>query len=88
MEDCIFCKITKGEIPSRKVYEDDNFYAFEDIAPVTPVHVLVVPKNMYGVLRRLRKPIRRWPAKCSRLFRRRQKRWVLLKTAIVLFQYR
>ena len=36
MEDCIFCKITKSEIPSRKVYEDDNFYAFEDIAPVTP----------------------------------------------------
>ena len=45
MEDCIFCKITNGEIPSRKVYEDDNFYAFEDIAPVTPVHVLVVPKK-------------------------------------------
>ena len=33
MEDCIFCKITAGEIPSKKVYEDEDFYAFEDIAP-------------------------------------------------------
>lgn len=45
MEDCIFCKIVKGEIPSAKVYEDDNFYAFKDIAPVAPVHVLVIPKK-------------------------------------------
>ncbi|WP_273061336.1 histidine triad nucleotide-binding protein [Colibacter massiliensis] len=45
MEDCIFCKIINGEIPSRKVYEDDAFYAFEDIAPVAPVHVLVIPKK-------------------------------------------
>ena len=45
MEDCLFCKISKGEIPSTKVYEDDNFYAFKDIAPVAPVHVLVIPKK-------------------------------------------
>ncbi len=45
MEDCIFCKITAGEIPSKKVYEDEDFYAFEDIAPVAPVHVLVIPKK-------------------------------------------
>lgn len=45
MEDCIFCKIVKGDIPSTKVYEDDNFYAFKDIAPVAPVHVLVIPKK-------------------------------------------
>lgn len=45
MEDCIFCKIVKGEIPSTKVYEDENVYAFKDINPVTPVHVLVIPKE-------------------------------------------
>lgn len=41
---CIFCKIIAGEIPSSKVYEDDRVYAFKDINPQAPVHVLVVPK--------------------------------------------
>lgn len=45
MEDCLFCNIIKGNIPSTKVYEDDNFFAFKDIAPVAPVHVLVIPKK-------------------------------------------
>ena len=45
MEDCIFCKIIKGEIPSNKVYEDDLCYAFHDINPTAPVHVLIVPKQ-------------------------------------------
>lgn len=45
MEDCLFCKIIKGEIPSTKVYEDDCVYAFRDIHPMAPVHVLVVPKD-------------------------------------------
>lgn len=45
MEDCLFCKIIKGDIPSTKVYEDDDFFAFKDIAPVAPVHVLVIPKK-------------------------------------------
>ena len=45
MEDCLFCKIVMGEIPSTKVYEDELFFAFKDIAPVAPVHVLVVPKK-------------------------------------------
>jgi histidine triad (HIT) family protein len=45
MEDCLFCKIVKGEIPSTKVYEDENYYAFRDIPPAAPVHVLVVPKR-------------------------------------------
>ena len=44
MSDCLFCKIIAGEIPSAKVYEDDSVYAFRDIAPMAPVHVLVVPK--------------------------------------------
>ena len=43
--DCIFCKIIAGEIPSSKVYEDKYCYAFRDINPQTPVHVLVVPKQ-------------------------------------------
>ena len=42
--DCLFCKIINGEIPSKKVYEDDSVYAFYDIAPMAPVHVLIVPK--------------------------------------------
>ena len=45
MEDCIFCKIIKGEIPSEKVYEDDNVLAFKDINPAAPIHVLVIPKK-------------------------------------------
>ena len=42
--DCIFCKIVAGEIPSTKVYEDETVFAFRDIAPQAPTHVLVVPK--------------------------------------------
>lgn len=44
MEDCIFCKIIKGEIPSKKVYEDDKVVAFYDISPIAKIHVLVIPK--------------------------------------------
>ena len=44
MADCLFCKIIKGDIPSQKVYEDEMTYAFRDISPQTPTHVLVVPK--------------------------------------------
>lgn len=45
MQDCIFCKIINGEIPSAKVYEDEKIYAFKDVNPQAPVHVLVVPKQ-------------------------------------------
>lgn len=45
MEDCIFCKIIKKEIPSEIVYEDDEILAFKDIEPVAPVHILVIPKK-------------------------------------------
>ena len=45
MSDCLFCKIIAGEIPSAKVYEDDAVYAFRDIHPMAPTHVLVVPKT-------------------------------------------
>lgn len=42
--DCLFCKIIEGAIPSKKAYEDDKIYAFYDIAPQAPVHILVIPK--------------------------------------------
>lgn len=45
MEDCIFCKIIKGEIPSSKVYEDEDIIAFKDIQPEAPIHILLVPKK-------------------------------------------
>ena len=44
MSDCVFCKIAKGEIPAKKVYEDEDVFAFHDIRPQAPVHFLVVPK--------------------------------------------
>jgi histidine triad (HIT) family protein len=47
MENCIFCKIVTGEIPSNKVYEDDNFVGFMDITPQSPGHVQVIPKKHY-----------------------------------------
>ena len=45
MSDCIFCKIINGEIPSKKIYEDDKVLAFYDISPEAPVHFLVIPKE-------------------------------------------
>ena len=45
MDDCIFCKIIKGEIPSIKVYEDDKVFAFADINPILNGHTLIIPKN-------------------------------------------
>ena len=54
MSDCLFCKIIEGEIPSTKVYEDDSLYAFEDINPQAPTHVLVVPKAHIATLNDLR----------------------------------
>lgn len=48
MSDCIFCKIAAGEIPSTKVYEDDQVLAFRDLNPVAPTHVLVIPKEHHA----------------------------------------
>ena len=45
MENCLFCKIVAGTIPSTKVYEDETVLAFRDIAPMAPTHVLVIPKT-------------------------------------------
>lgn len=44
MSDCVFCKIVRGEIPSKKVYEDEDIFAFHDINPIAPVHFMIVPK--------------------------------------------
>lgn len=45
MDNCIFCKILKGEIPSQKVYEDELVYAFRDINPAAPTHILIIPRE-------------------------------------------
>lgn len=50
MSDCIFCRIVKGEIPSSKVYEDENVLAFNDIHPMAPVHVILIPKKHVATL--------------------------------------
>jgi len=50
MPDCIFCKIVKGDIPCTKVYEDDKILAFDDINPMAPVHVVIIPKKHIATL--------------------------------------
>ena len=45
MDDCIFCKIARGEIPSKKIYEDPDILAFHDVSPQAPIHFLVIPKR-------------------------------------------
>jgi len=51
MNDCLFCKIISGEIPSKKIHEDEHTYAFEDIDPKAPTHVLIVPKRHFRGLK-------------------------------------
>lgn len=55
MEDCLFCKIIKGEIPSDKVYEDEEILAFRDIKPAAPIHILVIPKKHIASLAHMEK---------------------------------
>lgn len=49
--DCLFCRIVRGEIPSKKVYEDEDVFAFEDIRPQAPTHVLVIPRKHFAGLK-------------------------------------
>ena len=49
-DDCIFCKIAKGDIPTKKVYEDDDVLVFDDLEPLMPVHTLIIPKDHYSDL--------------------------------------
>ena len=51
--DCLFCKIVAGDIPSTKVYEDEQILAFRDIAPAAPVHVLFIPKAHFAGVREI-----------------------------------
>ena len=50
MEDCIFCKIVKGEIPSEKIYENDNFFCILDISPIAEGHTLIIPKKHFETI--------------------------------------
>jgi len=50
MSDCVFCKIVKGEIPCTKVYENEQVLAFDDIQPMAPVHVILIPKEHISTL--------------------------------------
>ena len=50
IEPCIFCRIARGEIPSYKIYEDENYMAFLDINPINPGHTLVIPKSHYKTI--------------------------------------
>lgn len=50
---CLFCKIARGEIPSKRAYEDDTYYAFHDINPAAPVHALVIPKKHIATVNHL-----------------------------------
>ena len=63
--DCVFCKIIDGEIPSEKVYEDEDFLVIKDINPVAPVHLLVLYKKHVGKIHELSKEDRE---KLSRIF--------------------
>jgi histidine triad (HIT) family protein len=76
MENCLFCKIVSGEIPSTKVYEDEHVYAFRDINPQAPVHILVVPRKHIASLADLDKAEDAELAACLRavsLIARREK---------------
>ncbi|MBQ3276729.1 MAG: histidine triad nucleotide-binding protein [Oscillospiraceae bacterium] len=64
MNDCLFCRILAGEIPSAKVYEDEDVYAFRDINPQAPTHILVIPKEHIGSVAELREDNRDVAAKC------------------------
>ncbi|HID36443.1 MAG TPA: histidine triad nucleotide-binding protein [Ghiorsea sp.] len=57
MSDCLFCKIIAGDIPSGKVYEDDTVFAFNDIHPKAPTHVLVIPKTHIPTLADAEDPV-------------------------------
>ena len=71
MEDnCIFCKIIKGEIPSNKVYEDEYVLAFKDLHPVTPVHVLVIPKTHIQDLEHITDENAIYVQKCQQAFQK------------------
>ena len=66
MENCLFCKIIRGEIPSSRVYENEFVYAFRDINPQAPVHVLVIPKKHFSSLNDIESAEDKTLAECLR----------------------
>jgi len=62
--DCLFCRIIRGDIPAKKVYEDEHIFAFEDIQPQAPTHVLIIPKRHFAGERFAEATCDAW--KCSR----------------------
>lgn len=66
MENCLFCRIMKGEIPSEKVFENEYVYSFRDINPQAPVHVLVIPKKHFSSLNDIGSADDRTLAECLR----------------------
>lgn len=60
MDNCIFCKIIRGEIPCRKIWEDDNYFAFMDIKPLNPGHTLLIPKKHYRFVYEVPKVAKYW----------------------------
>ena len=64
MENCLFCKIIAGEIPSNKVYETEDVLAFRDIAPQAPVHILVIPKKHIASVGEINAENAAYAAKC------------------------
>src|SRR3979411_2826813 len=63
-QDCLFCRIIRGEIPAKKVYENEQVFAFEDIDPKAPTHVLVVPKKHFAGLKEARAEDAEWIGRC------------------------
>lgn len=55
MENCLFCKIIQGDIPSQKVYEDEKILAFKDINPQAPIHILIIPKKHIASFQEIQK---------------------------------
>ena len=93
MDNCIFCKIIAGDIPSNKVYEDEDMLAFRDINPQAKVHVLVVPKSHFATLAEmneaqaglvkkcLQKVKESSPNSCCRAFIKTAASWVEISSA-------
>lgn len=75
MSDCLFCEIAAGRIPSTAVYSDDEFYAFEDIHPQAPTHILVIPRKHFATLNDLREEdapmVGRWLLLTTRIAKER-----------------
>ena len=86
MENCLFCKIIRGDIPSAKVYEDDDMIIIKDIAPQAPVHLLLIPKEHYANIIEMSDAQAQTLAKCLKKWYARRVSWrKCLKLSTVWF---